>query len=235
MWGVQIGKFECTSFFLIITSLLQCYCPTFLYLFVLVGHELIVLLAKLSWENVVPMHSFVSSQHHLTGVMFGWPLSSAQAIDDDSNQTGQMLAALLDWPQATFASKLDMDGQHLKVTREVDGGLESIKVKLPAVVTADLRLNEPRYATLPNIMVGLGQGGVLIPWGVGLCICDNIFMQDATSPFITYLGGGGGGGGGENIVYHIIVFVGCGCFISIHYLIWWFLTTFFVIFFLKSL
>lgn len=65
-----------------------------------------------------------------------------------------MLAALLDWPQATFASKLEVDGEVLKVTREVDGGLESIKVKLPAVVTADLRLNEPRYATLPNIMVG---------------------------------------------------------------------------------
>lgn len=68
-----------------------------------------------------------------------------------------MLAALLDWPQATFASKLEVDGEVLKVTREVDGGLESIKVKLPAVVTADLRLNEPRYATLPNIMVGCPQ------------------------------------------------------------------------------
>lgn len=64
-----------------------------------------------------------------------------------------MVAALLDWPQATFASKLEVEGDELKVTREVDGGLETIKVKLPAVVTADLRLNEPRYATLPNIMV----------------------------------------------------------------------------------
>lgn len=64
-----------------------------------------------------------------------------------------MVASLLDWPQATFASKLEVDGGQLKVVREVDGGLESIKVKLPAVVTADLRLNEPRYATLPNIMV----------------------------------------------------------------------------------
>jgi len=76
-----------------------------------------------------------------------------QAIDNDANQTGQMLAAYLDWPQATFASKIEKDGdKHLKVTREIDGGLETIKVKLPAVVTADLRLNEPRYATLPNIM-----------------------------------------------------------------------------------
>lgn len=64
-----------------------------------------------------------------------------------------MVASLLDWPQATFASKLEVEGDELSVTREVDGGLESIKVKLPAVVTADLRLNEPRYATLPNIMV----------------------------------------------------------------------------------
>jgi electron transfer flavoprotein beta subunit len=75
-----------------------------------------------------------------------------QAIDDDCNQTGQMLAALLGWPQATFASKLKPSGARAEVTREVDGGLETISVKLPAVVTTDLRLNEPRYVTLPNIM-----------------------------------------------------------------------------------
>jgi electron transfer flavoprotein beta subunit len=75
-----------------------------------------------------------------------------QAIDDDSNQTGQMLAALLDWPQATFASKLDLGDGTANVTREIDGGLETIKVKLPMVMTTDLRLNEPRYASLPNIM-----------------------------------------------------------------------------------
>jgi electron transfer flavoprotein beta subunit len=75
-----------------------------------------------------------------------------QAIDDDCNQTGQMLAALLGWPQATFASKLKPGDGKAEVTREVDGGLETISVKLPAVVTADLRLNEPRYVTLPNIM-----------------------------------------------------------------------------------
>jgi electron transfer flavoprotein beta subunit len=75
-----------------------------------------------------------------------------QAIDDDANQTGQMLAALLDWPQATFASKLEMQDEKAVVKREVDGGLESVEVTLPAVVTTDLRLNEPRYATLPNIM-----------------------------------------------------------------------------------
>ena len=75
-----------------------------------------------------------------------------QAIDDDNNQTGQMLAALLDWPQATFASKLKIDGENAEVTREVDGGLETLALKLPAIVTTDLRLNEPRYASLPNIM-----------------------------------------------------------------------------------
>ena len=75
-----------------------------------------------------------------------------QAIDDDANQTGQMLAALADLPQATFASKVEIDGGKAKVTREVDGGLETIAITLPAVVTTDLRLNEPRYVTLPNIM-----------------------------------------------------------------------------------
>ena len=75
-----------------------------------------------------------------------------QAIDDDSNQTGQMLAALLGWSQGTFASKLKLEGGKALVTREIDGGLETVELKLPAVVTTDLRLNEPRYASLPNIM-----------------------------------------------------------------------------------
>jgi electron transfer flavoprotein beta subunit len=75
-----------------------------------------------------------------------------QAIDDDCNQTGQMLAALLNWPQGTFASKLAIEGAEILVTREVDGGLQTVRLKLPAVVTTDLRLNEPRYASLPNIM-----------------------------------------------------------------------------------
>ena len=75
-----------------------------------------------------------------------------QAIDDDANQTGQMLAALLDWPQATFASKVDLANGMATVKREIDGGLETLELKLPAIVTTDLRLNEPRYATLPNIM-----------------------------------------------------------------------------------
>jgi len=82
----------------------------------------------------------------------GMIVMGKQAIDDDANQTGQMLAALLGWPQGTFASKVVVDGGTLHVTREVDGGLETVALTLPAVVTADLRLNEPRYASLPNIM-----------------------------------------------------------------------------------
>jgi len=82
----------------------------------------------------------------------GLVILGKQAIDDDANQTGQMLAALLDWPQATCASKVEVGDGHARVTREIDGGLETIEVKLPAVITTDLRLNTPRYATLPNIM-----------------------------------------------------------------------------------
>ena len=82
----------------------------------------------------------------------GLVIMGKQAIDDDSNQTGQMLAALLGWAQGTFASKVEVSIETLEVTREVDGGLETLKLKLPAVVTTDLRLNEPRYASLPNIM-----------------------------------------------------------------------------------
>jgi len=82
----------------------------------------------------------------------GLVILGKQAIDDDCNQTGQMLAALLGWPQGTFASKVVIDGDAVTVTREVDGGLETLRLRLPAVITTDLRLNEPRYASLPNIM-----------------------------------------------------------------------------------
>jgi len=82
----------------------------------------------------------------------GLVILGKQAIDDDCNQTGQMLAALLGWPQGTFASKIALNGTELSVTREVDGGLQTVKLKGPAIVTTDLRLNEPRYASLPNIM-----------------------------------------------------------------------------------
>jgi electron transfer flavoprotein beta subunit len=82
----------------------------------------------------------------------GLIIMGKQAIDDDCNQTGQMLAALLGWSQGTFASKVALDGEVLTVTREVDGGLQTVKLKIPTIVTTDLRLNEPRYASLPNIM-----------------------------------------------------------------------------------
>ena len=82
----------------------------------------------------------------------GLVILGKQAIDDDSNQVGQMLAALLGWPQGTFASKIEVSGDSVSVTREVDGGLETLKLSSPAIVTTDLRLNEPRYASLPNIM-----------------------------------------------------------------------------------
>jgi electron transfer flavoprotein beta subunit len=92
----------------------------------------------------------------LTGIVGeeapGLVILGKQAIDDDSNQTGQMLAALLGWAQGTFASKVEVEGDAIKVTREVDGGLETVSLKAPAIVTTDLRLNEPRYASLPNIM-----------------------------------------------------------------------------------
>jgi electron transfer flavoprotein beta subunit len=82
----------------------------------------------------------------------GLVILGKQAIDDDSNQTGQMLAALLNWPQGTFASKVELGDGSMKVTREVDGGLQTLTLKMPAIVTTDLRLNQPRYASLPNIM-----------------------------------------------------------------------------------
>ncbi len=86
-----------------------------------------------------------------------------QAIDDDSNQTGQMLAALLNWPQGTFASKLEIQGNKALVTREVDGGLATVRITLPAVITTDLRLNEPRYVKLPDIMKARGKPLEKIP------------------------------------------------------------------------
>lgn len=104
------------------------------------------------YETLQPFHvskilAKVAAEEKADFVVLG-----KQAIDDDCNQTGQMTAALLDWPQATFASKIEKSNDDLMVTREVDGGLETIQVKIPSIITADLRLNEPRYATLPNIM-----------------------------------------------------------------------------------
>jgi electron transfer flavoprotein beta subunit len=106
-----------------------------------------------------------------------------QAIDDDANQTGQMLAALLGWPQATFASKLKIEGERAQVTREVDGGLETISIKLPAVVTTDLRLNEPRYVTLPNIMKAKKKTlEVLKPDALGVDIAPRLATVKVIEP-----------------------------------------------------
>ena len=106
-----------------------------------------------------------------------------QAIDDDCNQTGQMLAALLDWPQATFASKLQLEAESAKITREVDGGLETIEVKLPAVMTTDLRLNEPRYASLPNIMKAKKKPiEQTTPEAVGVDIAPRLTVVEVSEP-----------------------------------------------------
>ncbi len=106
-----------------------------------------------------------------------------QAIDDDSNQTGQMLAALLGWPQATFASKIKISGGKVEVTREVDGGLDTISVKLPAVVTTDLRLNEPRYVTLPNIMKAKKKTlEVLKPDAIGVDVAPRLQTLKVVEP-----------------------------------------------------
>jgi len=106
-----------------------------------------------------------------------------QAIDDDSNQTGQMLAALLGWSQATFASKVRIAGESAEVTREVDGGLETLSVKLPAVVTTDLRLNEPRYVTLPNIMKAKKKKlDTLTPDALGVDVTPRLAILKVVEP-----------------------------------------------------
>jgi electron transfer flavoprotein beta subunit len=106
-----------------------------------------------------------------------------QAIDDDSNQTGQMLAALLGWPQGTFASKLEFVDGELHVTREVDAGLEKVILKLPAVVTSDLRLNEPRYASLPNIMKAKRKPvDVLTPEQLGVDVTPRLKLLKVEEP-----------------------------------------------------
>lgn len=113
----------------------------------------------------------------------GLVIVGKQAIDDDSNQTGQMLSALTGWSQATFASKVELDGDSAKITREVDSGLESISIKLPAVLTTDLRLNEPRYAKLPNIMKAKKKPLEVIPAGdTGVSITTNLKTLEVNEP-----------------------------------------------------
>jgi electron transfer flavoprotein beta subunit len=106
-----------------------------------------------------------------------------QAIDDDCNQTGQMLAALLAWPQGTFASKVEIEQGQVSVTREVDGGLETVRLKLPAVVTTDLRLNEPRYASLPNIMKAKSKPlAQMSPADLGVDLAPRLRILRVTEP-----------------------------------------------------
>jgi electron transfer flavoprotein beta subunit len=110
-------------------------------------------------------------------------LMGKQAIDGDNNQTPQMLSALLNWPQATYASKLEAGTEHLEVTREIDGGLETIKVQLPAIVSTDLRLNEPRYASLPNIMKAKRKPLDVIELdNMGLALKKHIEVIQVTAP-----------------------------------------------------
>ena len=106
-----------------------------------------------------------------------------QAIDDDSNQTGQMLAALLSWPQGTFASKIAIEGESVSVTREVDGGLQTVKLAMPAVITTDLRLNEPRYASLPNIMKAKKKPiGEKTPEALGVDVAPRLKVLRTSEP-----------------------------------------------------
>jgi electron transfer flavoprotein beta subunit len=113
----------------------------------------------------------------------GLVILGKQAIDDDCNQTGQMLAALANLPQGTFASKIEVAGEDVSVTREVDGGLETVKLRLPAVVTTDLRLNEPRYVTLPNIMKAKKKPlEVLKPADLGVDVAPRIKTLKVSEP-----------------------------------------------------
>lgn len=113
----------------------------------------------------------------------GLVLTGKQAIDGENNQTGQMLAALLNWPQATFASKIVLEGDSATVTREIDGGLETLKLKMPCVVTTDLRLNEPRYAALPNIMKAKKKPlDTVTPADLGVTVAHTIKTLKVTEP-----------------------------------------------------
>lgn len=113
----------------------------------------------------------------------GLVLTGKQAIDGESNQTGQMLAGLLGWAQGTFASKIDLNGDTATVTREIDGGLETLKLKMPCVITTDLRLNEPRYAALPNIMKAKKkQLDTITPADLGVTIQNRVKTLKVTEP-----------------------------------------------------
>ena len=113
----------------------------------------------------------------------GMVILGKQAIDSDNNQTGQMLAALLDRPQGTFASEVNVDGDKVQVTREVDGGLQTVELAMPAIVTTDLRLNEPRYAALPNIMKAKRKPlEVINPDDLGVAVANNLTLLSVEAP-----------------------------------------------------
>jgi electron transfer flavoprotein beta subunit len=113
----------------------------------------------------------------------GLVILGKQAIDDDSNQVGQMLGALLNWPQGTFASKVELNGSDVSVTREIDGGLETVRLSTPAIVTTDLRLNEPRYASLPNIMKAKSKPlAVKSPGDFGVDVAPRLQTLKVTEP-----------------------------------------------------
>jgi electron transfer flavoprotein beta subunit len=113
----------------------------------------------------------------------GLVILGKQSIDSDNNQTGQMLAALLDQPQATFASEVKVDGDKVQVTREIDGGLQTLELNLPAIITTDLRLNEPRYASLPNIMKAKRKPlEVKTPADLGVEVRNNITLDSVSAP-----------------------------------------------------
>jgi len=119
----------------------------------------------------------------------GLVILGKQAIDDDSNQTGQMLAALMNLPQGTFASKVEIDGDSVSVTREVDGGLETVKLSLPAIITTDLRLNEPRYASLPNIMKAKKKPlDVKTPADYGVDVAPRLKTMNVSEPPVRQAG-----------------------------------------------
>ena len=119
----------------------------------------------------------------------GLVILGKQAIDDDMNATGQMLAALLGWPQATFASAVTVTGDTVEVTREIDGGLETLSAPLPAVITADLRLNEPRYASLPNIMKARKKTiETLTPEGLGVDPAPRLVIESVAEPAVRKAG-----------------------------------------------
>ena len=128
--------------------------------------------------NVAKILRTVAVSEHVNLILMG-----KQSIDGDNNQTPQMLAALLGWPQATFASKIHVEGSHINVTREVDGGLETIDVQLPAVISTDLRLNEPRYASLPNIMKSKQKKLDIVPLAsLGLTLKQHIEILEVKAP-----------------------------------------------------